>query len=337
MVAGSQGSIPHKQHALSLVKGLLVKDDDDRQKGLALLAEGTALYKLVRLDQAAVELEKAVVRFRKAGAAKERAYAQDGLAIVAISQQRWEDARASVKSALEALQDYDSAAFHGVEIDDEMSRRFLGGYDPNADQNDLKAVCDADRRFRTSQAAYDAFISHHPSFSVAYTQLATARVIRLNFIGRKGTPPVGCPGKPSSETLQQSMEEAKRSLQDAVAEDPQNPTSWFQSAILKYELQDPQFKESVQGSLARLTYLRQSQEDFRNAVNLNGVDYYMWFRFGEMLFALHGLDDVTSREKIVDEARNAFCDSIRFNTRNDEGHYREAMAYLAALKVDCHE
>jgi tetratricopeptide (TPR) repeat protein len=326
IVAGSQGTHAQRQRALRLAKETLVRASEG-SRGQAYLAEGTALYQLERPDEAEKLFKNAIDELKnQKGDQRLLAVAYDGLAIVYAGTQNWERAREAVRNSLAAQPDYDSAKYHEIEIDDRIAKTFYGF-------EGLGDACQAERSYHTALGGYEQFLKQHPGFSIAYTQQALMRFLRLNWRRKPDHHLAVCGNVPAPAPLKDEITEAKRAFDDAVAEDTENYNAWYQSANLLYELQDPQYAESETDPVKQLALVAESVDRYRSGARLDVADFYFWYRYGEALVRLSELLPARAQAAQA-EAVTAYCRSMQTNLR-DTGYLDSAKDMIARLHGDC--
>ncbi len=332
VLAGSQGTPDQRLQALRVAKSTLktLTEDGaiDAQVGKALLAEATAFFSLRRNDEAEIFLQRAIQALaHPIPDHKLLSVAQDGLAIVYIQSQQWPRARQAVEKSLKERNDYDSAKYHAVEIDDKVSRAYFSvGADGGGN------ACLAESSYWAAVKGYTSFFADNPRFSIAYTQYATMRLIRLHWL-RAGNMLPDCLNLQKDTTLEADKKDTKDALEQATTEDRNNNQAWFQYANLLYELQDPQYVDSENNLTLRGFLLRDAEEGYRKALYLDSGDYYVWFRFAETLS-----QDVDLRPIHADDLRRqaiaAYCSSVT-NNRRDLGLIEAAKVAVEKLHGTC--
>lgn len=232
--AMSQGTDAERQRALVLVHQGEIIEDQKRHNMIAhmiwgdeldrgRLTEANILFKMREFKRSSNAFVQADAAYRQSHP-RERHWssAYDGLAIVAESQNDFQQARQYIDTALtlarEHNEDTNVIAYHKAEIGSRQAELIY-------DQQPLNS-CNADGLFRESISQYDDIISHDPEFAIAYVK--KAELLRAHFewitTGKAHT----CDTQNyDMETIRTYSSIVDDALQASAMVDASNPQIWY--------------------------------------------------------------------------------------------------------------
>jgi tetratricopeptide (TPR) repeat protein len=232
--------------------------------------------------------------------------ALDGLTVLNIYEQNYDEALKEADLTKKANPDYESAFYHSAQAEDESFRAFVSG------QVEM-GVCEALEKARGAEEQYDDLIGNDSNFSAAYSQEAIMLAKKLAYLRASNTPT--CESEPV--TLHELIDKINDRFEMGLARDPHFFNGWYEWGLFLFQQIPQRDLQSPDGSAESVADAAIDRYD--HAIRLvkadsylSEVNAYLWLRKAQ---ALVRRSELSSKP-----------DSLRLQAKSALATYRQLVA-----------